>query len=409
MNRKQIANTLTRREMLKQTALAGAVTLVAPPFTSNLATHFARMLNRGRHRISSGSPVEYSTRAIDLVKRSTVIDMLSPLTLNFPKQAKWFADPESFTSADIQPFKDSGINVFHIAIGLGGPEAYLETLKFFSSWNGFIAGQDEHFMRIDSAADLDRVKASGKIGILLGLQNSDQFRNPADVDFFRALGQRVSQLTYNSRNLIGNGSTERRDEGISDFGSVIIERMNKVGMAVDVSHCGDRTTLDAFEISKKPVLITHSNCRALAPGHPRCKSDEAIKKVGAAGSVFGITGVRMFVKNDEPTTIEDVLNHFDHVAKLIGPEHLGVGSDIDLYGYDAMPPELNKRLRAGYKGSYGFREKIDIEGLNHPKRMFDLTEGFIRRKYSDKDIEGILGGNFKRVLSQIWSVERAGS
>jgi membrane dipeptidase len=388
-------NSLTRRAMLRKTALTIASTLVAPAL--------APMVNRGRYRIFAGSPVEYSARAIDLVNRSTVIDMLSLLTLDFPKQAKWFADPESFKAADLRPFKDSGINVLHPAIGLGGAEPYLEVLKFFASWNGFIAGQGEHFMRVDSAADFDRVKSSGRIGILLGLQNSDHFRNPADVDFFRGLGQRVSQLTYNSRNLIGNGSTERRDEGISDFGAAIIERMNKAGMAIDVSHCGDRTTLDAFEISQKPVLITHSNCRALAPGHPRCKSDEAIKKLGAAGSVMGITGVRMFVKNDEPTTIEDALNHFDHVKQLIGPEHLGVGSDIDLYGYDAMPPEQNKRLRAGYKGSYGFREKIDIDGLNHPKRMFDLTEGLIRRKYNDKEIEGILGGNFKRVLAQIWS------
>jgi membrane dipeptidase len=248
------------------------------------------------------------------------------------------------------------------------------------------------------------VKSSGKIGIVLGIQNSDHFRRPDDVEFFRGIGQRVSQLTYNSRNLIGNGSTERRDEGISDFGVAIIERMNKAGMAVDVSHCGDRTTLDAFEISKQPVLITHSNCRALVPGHPRVKTDEAIKKVGQAGSVIGITGVRMFVRAEEPTTVEHVLDHFDHVNKLIGWEHLGVGSDIDLYGYDAMPAELNKRLRAGYKGSYGFREKIDVEGLNHPQRMFDLTEGLIRRKYSDAAIEGILGTNFKRVLSQIWSV-----
>jgi membrane dipeptidase len=389
-------SSLTRRAMLRKTALTVASTLVAPAL--------APMINRGRYRIFAGSPVEYSARAIDLVNRSTVIDMLGLLTLDFPKQAKWFADPERFTGADLRPFKDSGINILHPAIGLGGAESYLEALKFFASWNGFIAGQGDHFMRVDSAADFDRVKSSGRIGILLGLQNSDHFRNPADVDFFRGLGQRVSQLTYNSRNLIGNGSTERRDEGISDFGAAIIERMNKSGMAIDVSHCGDRTTLDAFEISKKPVLITHSNCRALAPGHPRCKSDEAIKKLGAAGSVMGITGVRMFVKNDEPTTIEDALNHFDHVKRLIGPQHLGVGSDIDLYGYDAMPPEQNKRLRAGYKGSYGFREKIDIEGLDHPKRMFDLTEGLIRRKYNDKEIEGILGGNFKRVLAQIWSV-----
>lgn len=386
------AKKVTRRDLLKSGLAASLATLAAP------------MINRGRYRLFADSRKTYSARAIELVQRSTVIDMLSPLTLNFPKQAAWFANPAGFTAADLQPYKDSSINVFHIGVGVGGPEAYLETLKFFASWNGFIANHTDSFMRIASSGDLERVKSSGKIGILLGLQNSEHFRNPGDVNFFHGLGQRVSQLTYNSRNLIGNGSTERRDEGISDFGSAIIARMNAVGMAVDVSHCGDRTTLDAFEMSKKPVLITHSNCRALAPGHPRCKSDEAIKKMGAAGSVMGITGVRMFVKADEPTTIEHALDHFDHVAKLVGVEHLGVGSDIDLYGYDAMPPELNRQLRAGYKGSYGFRDKIDIEGIDHPKRMFDLTEGLIRRKYGDKDIEGILGGNFKRVLSQIWTV-----
>jgi membrane dipeptidase len=180
-------------------------------------------------------------------------------------------------------------------------------------------------------------------------------------------------------------------------------------MAVDVSHCGDRTTLDAFEVSRRPVLITHSNCRVLANGHPRDKSDEAILAMGKSGGVMGITGVRMFVRDKEPTTIEHALDHFDHVAKLVGPEHLGVGSDIDLDGYDDMPPEMNKQLRAGYKGSYGFREKIDIEGIDHPKRMFDLTEGLIRRKYTDAQIEGILGGNFVRVLTGIWNVGAQGS
>ena len=377
---------VTRRNVLK-----GVVAIVAAP-----------MINRGRFRLFAGSSTEYSGKAIDLIGRTTVIDMLSVLTLDFNKQSKWFKDPDTFTAADFQPYKESGINVFHPAVGMGGPNAYESVLQFFASWNGFLANGQDYFMRIDSVADLKRVKQSGKLGIILGVQNSEQFRRPDDVDFFRGLGQRVSQLTYNARNLIGNGSTERRDEGISDFGVSIIERMNKVGMAVDVSHCGDRTTLDAFEISKKPVLITHSNCRALVPGHPRLKTDEAIKKVGEAGSVMGITGVRMFVKGDEPTTVEHVLDHFDHVRQLIGPEHLGVGSDIDLYGYDAMPPELNKQLRSAYKGTYGFREKIDIEGLNHPKRIFDLTEGLIRRKYSDADVEGILGGNFERVLSQIW-------
>lgn len=384
----------SRRELLKASTAAGIGVLAAP------------MINLGRFQLFANSPTEYSARAIDLVTQSTVIDMLCVMTLDFPKQARWMSGAEPFNAAAFQPFKDSGINIIHPAVGLGGPNAFDSTLRFFATWNSFIADNDEFLMRIDSPSDIARVKRSGKLGVLLGLQNSDQFRNPEDVTFFHSIGQRVSQLTYNARNLIGNGATERRDEGISDFGVAIIERMSKVGMAVDVSHCGDRTTLDAFDISKKPVLITHSNCRALVPGHPRVKTDEAIKKVGATGSVIGITGVRMFVKVDEPTTIEHALDHFDHVKKLIGPQHLGVGSDIDLYGYDSMPPEDNKRLRAGYKGSYAFREKIDIDGLNHPKRMFDLTEGLIRRKYSNQEIEGILGGNFKRVLTQIWTVDK---
>jgi membrane dipeptidase len=381
---------ISRRRLLEGAAAACAATIAAP------------FINRGRFQLFARSAAEYSARAIGLVQRSTVVDMLCPLTLNFPQGSKWFEKPETFTDRDFQRWRDSGMNVMHPAVGLGGVNAYETALTFFAQWNSFIAGSEQYFDRVDSAGDFKRVKGSGKVGVILGLQNSEHFRRPDDVNTFFGLGQRVSQLTYNARNLIGNGSTERRDEGISDFGVRIIERMNTVGMAVDVSHCGDRTTLDAFEVSKKPVLITHSNCRALAPGHPRCKSDDAIRAVGKAGSVMGITAVRMFVKVDEPTTIENALDHYDHVRKLIGPEHLGVGSDIDLDGYDDMPPELNKQLRAGYKGSYGFRDKIDIEGLDHPKRMFDLTEGLIRRKYSDAEIEGVLGGNFIRVLSELW-------
>lgn len=364
----------------------------------------APMILRGSFPVFAGSNATYSTRAIDLMKQATVVDMLGLLSLNFPLMGKWASNPELFTAADFEKYQKSGINVFHIAVGTGGPDAYQSTYDFVAGWNSFLAGSDQYFMRIDSPSDLDKVKTSGKVGVLIGVQNSEHFRTPDDVNAFYNMGQRVSQLTYNARNMIGNGSTERRDEGLSDFGVAIVERMNKVGMAVDVSHCGDKTSLDAFEVSKKPVLVTHSNVRALNPGHPRCKPDEVIKKVGETGSVMGITGVRMFVKNSEPTTLDDVLNHFDYVAKLIGPDHLGVGSDIDLDGYDDMPPEENKRLRAGYKGSYGFRDKIDIEGIDHPQRMFDLTEALIKRKYTNDQILGILGGNFKRVLKEIWQV-----
>lgn len=362
----------------------------------------APMLNLGRFRLFAHHPVAYSARCLTLMQETTVVDMLSVLTIS-GKWREWSRAPETFTEANFQRYRDSGIQVFHHSFGSGGPDAYQAGINYFGAVNALIAGCDQYMMRIDSAGDFARVKTSGKIGILPGLQNAEHFRQPSDVPFFFGLGERVAQLTYNARNMIGNGSTERHDEGISDFGASIIAQMNTTGMAVDVSHCGDRTTLDAFELSKKPVLITHSNCRALNPGHPRCKTDEAVKAVGKAGSVMGITGVRNFVKNSEPTTIEDVIDHFDHVRDLIGPEHLGVGSDVDLDGYDDLEPDALKQLRASYKDSYGFRAKIDIEGLDHPKRMFDLTEALIRRKYSDADIRGILGGNFARVLADIWA------
>jgi membrane dipeptidase len=369
--------------------------------TLGLTALGAPFINRGHFALFPGVSVDYSARCIRLVRESIVVDMLGLFSLG-PDNMKWMRNPDSFTEADAQRFRDSGITALHPATGTGGPDVYQQTWQFLSIINGFVAARDE-FVRIDSADDFARAKTSGRIGVILGVQNSEHFRTLADVDVFYALGQRVSQLTYNARNLYGNGSTERRDEGLSDRGVALVEKMNTVGMAVDVSHCGDRTSLDAFEASKRPVLITHSNARGLNPGHPRCKPDEVIQACGRSGGVMGITGVRNFVKDREPTTIEDLLNHFDYVARMIGIEKVGIGSDIDLYGYDAMPPADYQRLKAAYKGSYAFRDKIDIETVDHPKRMYDLTEGFIRRGYTDAQITGILGGNFVRVLGEIWT------
>jgi len=362
-------------------------------------------INRGSFQLFAASTDRYSAKVIELVTENLVIDMLGLLSLNGETRKRWGPDGKGISSTDIKVFKSSGINVFHNAYGVGGKtqtEAKMNVLNYVGNLNGIIANRPDVFMRIDSIKDMQEVMKNRKTGVMIGVQNADHFISPDDVNLFNNLGQRVSQLTYNSRNMIGNGATERMDGGISDFGESIIKRMNEVGMAIDVSHCGDQTTLDAFEISKKPVLITHSNVRSLNPNHPRCKTDEAIIKMAKAGSVVGITNVRNFVKATEPTTIEHLLDQYDHVRDLVGSEHLGVGSDIDLYGYDAMPKKQYDALKAMYKGSYAFREKIDIEGIDHPKRMFDLTAGLIRRKYSNREVRGILGQNFKRVLANIW-------
>jgi len=382
------SSTISRRRLV--TGVAAAV--AASPF-----------FNLGRYRVFADSPVEYSDRAIALVNDSLVMDMLSLFDMArlFEAEAAK-TDPLKFSHEELLAIRDSGIDVFHPAIGIGGPDAPLDAMSHMAYYNGLITEFPDLLRRVDSVADIDSLSGSGQVGVILGVQNSEHFRTVDDVRRFYYAGQRISQLTYNTQNLIASGSTDRADGGISDYGLAIVQAMNEIGMAVDVSHCGDRTTLDAFELSAKPVLITHSNCRALVPGHPRCKTDEAIRAMAANGGVMGVTAVRNFVRGEEPTTIEHYVDHIDHIAELVGIEFAGIGTDSDLDGYDDLPPKIYEGLKSGYKSSYSFRDKIDIEGLDYPKKIYDLTEALIRRGYDDTAIRGVLGGNFRRALGAIW-------
>ncbi|WP_428678589.1 dipeptidase [Sphingopyxis sp.] len=373
--------------MTRRAALAGAVGVALS----------APMINRGAFAFAAEPARAYSRRAVDLVAASLVIDMLAPLKITMSPD--YIA--HRLTDAEAAEFRASGITGFHNSYGLGGPDAKAQALEYMAGWQGF-AGRNSHvFTLVDTVDDLDRAKKDGKCAVIMGIQNADQFEAVEDVALFRRLGLRCAQLTYNSQNMIGSGSTERVDGGVSDYGAAIIAAMEKEKMLVDVSHCGDRTTLDAITIAKGPIAITHSNARALA-GHPRAKSDEAIKAVAAKGGVMGITGVRMFVRATDPTNVGHMVDHIDHVAKLTGIEHVGIGSDADLNGYDDMVPEEYAALKASYKGSYAFRDKIDIDGFDHPRKVFDLAEELIRRNYSNENITAVLGGNFRRLLGQVW-------
>jgi membrane dipeptidase len=363
---------LSRRSVLKGAALS----LGAP------------MINRGRFSLFAKGRTEYSVRTVDLVRRSTVIDMLGLLTLNYRKLSAWETDPRQFQEADFLRLKDSGITVFHPAVGYTAGDIYSESLGDITGWNAFIAAHGEQFQRVERTGDFRQSKALGKIGILIGQQNSAHFRTVEDVDRFYALGQRVSQLTY-SGNRIGGGSYDRQDSGLSAYGIEIVERMNQVGMAVDISHCGDRTTLNAIGASRKPVVITHSNCRALVPGSARCKTDDAIKQMAANGGVMGITMVRSFVRASGRVTMGNVLDHIDHLTRLVGVEHAGIGSDVDLDGRD---PRVQPTRR------------YDLDGIDYAKKIYDLTEGLVSRNYSSRSIELILGGNFERALAATWAI-----
>ena len=344
----------------------------------------APLINSGRFSLFAQGGSTYSARTIDLVARSTVIDMLGLITLNYKKLTTWEADPHRFQRADYARLKGSGITALHPAVGYTTGDIYAATLRDITGWNSFIGGHSEQFLRVNRVDDFERAKTTGLIGIVIGQQNSVHFRTVEDVDKFYALGQRVSQLTY-AGNRIGGGSVDRQDKGLTEYGSAIVERMNQVGMAVDISHCADRTSLDAIEASKRPVLITHSNCRKLVPNSSRCKTDEAIRRMAAKGGVMGVTMVRGFVGGK--ATIDSVLDHVDHIVSLVGVEHVGIGSDVDLDGRD-FPA--------------GSPRKYDLDGINYAKKIYDLTEGLVRRTYSDGDIELILGKNFKRALAAMW-------
>src|SRR3984885_3441798 len=375
---------LSRRRSLA--TMAGAVAALALP-----RVNFAQVVAPAAAKSS------YPAKVIDLLERSLVIDMLGPLKLDFTPQA--YSTPLS--DADAAMFRSSGITAFHNSVGVGGAAAYDDALQFIAAWSGFVGRNTEVFSLVGRAQDIDHAKAKQKIAVIMGLQNADEFRDVKDVKAFYELGLRCAQLTYNSQNLIGSGSTDPGDGGGRDYRGEIIKAMNQVGMLIDVSHSGDRTTLDAIELSPKPIAFTHSNCRALN-NHPRLKTDEAIRKLAAKGGVMGITGVRNFVKNKEPTTVEDIVDHIDHVVKLVGIEHVGIGTDSDLLGYDHMPPDQYKKLKAGYKSSYAFRDKIDTDGFNHPRKMYDLTAALIHRGYMAANIQAVLGGNFRRLLGSTW-------
>jgi membrane dipeptidase len=373
---------ISRRNLL---AAGGAVAIGFP------------LINRGSFAFAAAPSRTYSARAVGLMRETLVIDMLAPLSLNL--DPKLFDRP--FTDEQKAQFRASGITGFHNSFGLGGFTAKEDAFEYLAAWQGYLGAQADLFSLVRNPSDLEAAKAAGKAAVIMGLQNADQFEKPEDVAQFYRLGLRCAQLTYNSQNFIGSGSTDRVDGGVSDFGVSIIRAMNEAGMLVDVSHCGDRTTLDGIDISPKPIAITHSNCRSLAR-HPRSKTDEAIRKLAAKGGVMGITGVRNFVRETEPTNIRHLADHIDHVVKIAGIEHVGIGSDADLNGYDDMDPKQYAELKAAYKSSYAFRGKLDTDGFDHPMKFFDLTDELIRRGYSDGNIRLILGGNFRRLLGVTW-------
>lgn len=398
--------TSKRRNFIKKLGATVAGISVMPLSASHVPdVHKSKNTLRERKELR-----KYSAKAKQLINETACIDMLSTFGDDYHKRdgksltELWETVPGSFTKEDYQFVRDAGMNVF----GWGNMiPAYDDMLKFMAVQNGIIASNPQYFERIDSKSKLENLSSSKKIGMLMTNQESSHFRTVDDVNLFYGLGQRVSQLTYNGKNRLGCGAFEDVDSGITEFGKQIVRRMNEVGMGVDVSHCGDMTTLGGIEACEGvPALITHGGCRTIAKGLARSKTDEAIKAMAKTGGVIGIPILRFMVSEKEPVYIENFLSHIDYVAQLVGIDHVGIGSDQGLYTEDYADLQLRKDTLENAPAKYQCHTNEDylltIEKLNHPFRVYDIAEGLIKKGYKDEHIKMVLGDNFKRALSKIF-------
>jgi membrane dipeptidase len=344
---------------------------------------------------ASSAPTSFSSLD-DIFTSSIIIDDLSGF------------DPKpSLPNAGFPVIKESGITIVGPTLGDVDPEnAFHSTVAELSKTTDQIARYSDRMMLIRNFPDIAAAKRQNKLGVLANVQNSAAIeRDLKNLDLFYNLGLRQIQLTFNWRNWVGDGCTERTQAGLSYYGVDVVRRMNELGMIVDVGHTGYQSTLDAVEVSAKPIVYSHANCKALCD-HPRNKTDEQIKALARKGGVIGLSCFNWFVSDKPRSTLDDLLNHFDHAAKLVGPDYIGIGSDFAVAGWPGKEPDAEWEE---HKKLYGEREWKVLKGrfppyideVNNPLRYHTIAEGLHKRGWALNDIAKILGLNFVRVYKEV--------
>jgi len=252
-------------------------------------------------------------------------------------------------------------------------------------------------------------KRSGARGLVFGFQDSAPFEGELDtVQTFRNLGVRIVQLTYNNRNLVGDGCLEPANGGLSRYGRSVVERLNELGVLVDLSHCSQKTTAEGIEASTVPVAMTHTGCNAVAP-HPRSKKDAELRALADRGGVMGIY-LMPFLTPGRPATADDVLDHLDHAVQVCGEDHVGIGSDLSTTPIDGSEEYWSKhrefvagRIEAGVAAPNEDPDILFTVGdLNSHRRMELIADGLSARGHGDDRIEKILGANWLRLFGEVW-------
>ncbi len=355
---------------------------------------------------------EHEDRAKRLHKESIVIDATA--LIHTVTSDRWFNQARS-----------GGVDALWVTTG--GSAGIAGTVRAASNVLRFIEKNKDLAVQVRTTEDIINAKKEGKISILFATQNAACL----DGDFaylavMEQLGYRVMGLTYSESNMLGDGCGERTREirGLSYFGVDVVHEMNRLGILVDLAHCGDATTMDAIKESKLPCLFTHANVRSISDTS-RNKTDEQIQAMAETGGVMGITALPRMVNNDlRAATIDGVLDHIDYVVDLVGVDHVGFAGDYTdsiekvkigemLPGHgpanSASTAKASPTTGAGWAywrikqpsmlGTIEERDTVpyakDFEDLS---KLPNLTRGLVARGYDDESISKILGENWLRVL-----------
>ncbi len=347
-------------------------------------------------RVLADAEEQFSPEITELYRKSVVID-----TLCAP-----------FTSADTLPDKAlvevvqrSGITAINFTISA---RSFDETVENLAYVDALVEQSPGVFMVVRQQSDIARAKREGKIGIMPGFQYTQFLEaDPSRIETFRRLGVRIMQLTYNNRSDFGDGCLEPGNAGLSKAGLAAVKKMNEIGVAVDLSHSGYRTTSEAIAASTKPVLISHSGCASIY-AHPRNKPDEIMKALADKGGYFGVYLMPYLVASPTVPTREHVINHVLRAIDVCGADHVGIGSDGSIQAVKLTPEQqkafdedIARRKQLGI-GAPGEDRYPYVPDLNGPDHMEVIAAELQKRGQPSAVIEKVLGANFQRVIGEIW-------
>lgn len=336
--------------------------------------------------------------------RATVIDALSsPGNANKPGKP--------LDAADLADIRESGLAAINLTVGGRGSYANdsTEAIATIARWDREIGAHPETLLKFSRASDLAEARRSNRLAVIYGFQDATPLGEDLEkLDTFQGLGLRILQLTYNVRNLVGDGCMEPGNAGLSRFGTALVERMNARSVLVDLSHCGQRTTEEAIAASKGPVIVSHSGCAAVY-AHPRNKTDATLRKLAERGGVIGIYLMPYLRKSGQPTA-DDAIAHIEHALNVCGEDHVGIGTDGTTSGVQLTPEyqkafadDIAERVKAGVAApgentaSYTF-----VSEFNTPRRYETIAALLASRGHPDRVIGKVIGGNFLRVFNETW-------